>query len=87
MLPAPITEDANDVTLRVARVIGRVLKGFNAVGEELAKQESALLKAVMADHEMQALLQDPSALDAMVRAFIEDIVVAKLIETFELPFR
>jgi hypothetical protein len=87
MLPATITKDGKDVILHVAQIVGRVLKNFNAVGEELAKQEAAVLNAVMADAEMKALLQDPSAHDAMVRAFIEDIIVAKLIDTFEVPFR
>jgi hypothetical protein len=87
MLPATITKDSKDVIVHVAQIVSRVLKGFNAVGEKLAKQEAAVLIAVMADPEMKALLQDPSAHDAMVRAFIEDIVVAKLIDSFEVPFR
>jgi len=87
MLPATITKDAADLILRVTQIVGRVLKGFGAAGEELAKQEAAVLSAVMGDPEMQALLQDPSTHETMVRAFIEDIIVAKLIDTFDVTSR
>jgi hypothetical protein len=53
----------------------------------LVEREAAVLNAVMTDPEMQALLQDLSARDAMIRAFIEDIIVAKLIDTFDVPLR
>jgi hypothetical protein len=77
MLRATITKEAKDVVPRVAQIVDRVIKGFNAGGEEWSKQRPALLNAVIADPEMLVLLQDPSAHDAIVCAFIEDIVVAK----------
>jgi hypothetical protein len=67
----PTIKDANHIGRTVREIVRRVRKAFEDDGEGMERQ---VLRAVIADPEMQALLHDDDAQQAMVLAFLDHVV-------------
>ena len=67
----PTIKDANHITKTVQQIVRRVRKTFDDNGDGMERQ---VLRAVIADPQMQALLQDDNARQAMALAFLDHIV-------------